>query len=58
MKKNVLVGYARVSTDKQNLDLQIDALTEEGCFRIFKDVISGSKADRPGFAEALNYLRE
>ncbi|WP_281174337.1 recombinase family protein [Deinococcus misasensis] len=58
MKKNILVGYARGSTDKQNLDLQMDALKEVGCFRIFKDVISGSKADQPGFAEALNYLRE
>ncbi|GGJ57730.1 recombinase family protein [Deinococcus roseus] len=56
--KNAMVGYARVSTRDQNLNLQIDALTKEGCVKIFKDTSSGAKTDRPGFAEALNYLRE
>ncbi|MFC5601465.1 recombinase family protein [Deinococcus cellulosilyticus] len=52
------VGYARVSTRDQNLDSQIDALKAAGCRRIFKDTLTGSKADRPGLGEALNYLRE
>ncbi|GGJ55861.1 recombinase family protein [Deinococcus roseus] len=51
------VGYARVSTRDQNLNLQEDALTRAGCLRIFKDTSSGAKKDRPGLSEALNYLR-
>lgn len=53
-----LIGYARVSTHDQNLDLQKDALIKEGCTKIFTDTISGSKADRPGLTAALEYLRE
>jgi DNA invertase Pin-like site-specific DNA recombinase len=53
----MLIGYARVSTDDQNLDLQIDALNRAGCERIFSDEISGAKAHRPGLAEALDFLR-
>jgi len=53
----MLIGYARVSTDDQNLDLQIDALTKDGCDRILEDHISGAKAERPGLQEALNYAR-
>lgn len=52
------IGYARVSTDDQNLDLQRDALTKAGCTRIFEDTISGAKADRPGLSEALEYARK
>lgn len=52
------VGYARVSTDEQNLDLQEDALTKEGCTRIFKDKISSAKDARPGLTAALDYMRE
>jgi DNA invertase Pin-like site-specific DNA recombinase len=44
----MLVGYARVSTQDQNLDLQIGALTQAGCKRLFEDKISGSRAERPG----------
>jgi DNA invertase Pin-like site-specific DNA recombinase len=54
----MLVGYARVSTTEQNLDLQRDALTQAGCGRIFADTASGAKAERPGLTEALHYLRE
>jgi DNA invertase Pin-like site-specific DNA recombinase len=54
----MLIGYARVSTQDQNLDLQIDALTKAGCKKIFDDKISGSRAERPGLAKALEILRE
>lgn len=54
----MLVGYARVSTHDQNLDLQRDALERIDCQRVFTDVLSGAKADRPGLGEALAYLRE
>lgn len=53
-----LIGYARVSTAEQDTALQTDALRTVGCERIFEDTVSGSKADRPGLAEALAYLRE
>lgn len=53
----MLVGYARVSTQDQNLDLQKDALLASGCERIFTDVASGAKADRNGLAELLGFLR-
>jgi DNA invertase Pin-like site-specific DNA recombinase len=54
----VLIGYARVSTVEQHCDLQLDALTQAKCDKIFKDMKSGAKADRPGLAEALAYVRE
>jgi DNA invertase Pin-like site-specific DNA recombinase len=49
-KGGMLVGYARVSTEDQNLDLQRDALTHAGCERIFTDVASGAKDERTGLA--------
>jgi len=52
----MLIGYPRVSTDKQNLDSQPDALKSAGCERIFTDHISGTKAIRPGLTEALSHL--
>jgi DNA invertase Pin-like site-specific DNA recombinase len=54
----MLVGYARCSTAEQNLDAQIDALNAAGCGRIFQEVASGSRSDRPALAEALAYLRD
>ena len=53
----MLIGYARVSTDDQNLDLQRDALTKAGCERTLEDHQSGAKAERPGLQEALDYAR-
>ena len=54
----MLIGYARVSTQDQNLDLQSEALTKAGCEKIFNDKISGSRAERPGLTKALEMLRE
>ena len=54
----MLIGYARVSTQDQNLDLQIDALTNAGCKKIFHEKTSGSRAERPEFSKALEALRE
>ena len=53
-----VVGYARVSTDDQNLSLQQDALEKAGRTKFFTDTISGSKSKRPGLDELLKYCRE
>jgi DNA invertase Pin-like site-specific DNA recombinase len=52
-----LVAYCRVSTDSQNLGLQIEALKQAGCDRIFQETASGAQRDRPELAKALDYLR-
>ena len=54
----MLVGYARVSTDLQTTDGQIDALNAAGCERVFKESMSGTRADRPQLAAALEFARE
>lgn len=51
------VGYARVSTIDQTLDLQKDALSRAGCEKIFTDTMSGAKAERPGLVQALTFMR-
>ena len=53
----MLVGYARVSTEEQNLDLQRDELTKAGCAKLFHDEMSGAKRERPGLSEALAFMR-
>lgn len=47
------IGYARVSTDDQNLDLQRQALSSAGCNEVFTDQVSGTASRRPGFDAAL-----
>src|SRR3954454_10522510 len=53
----MLIGYARISTDDQYLDLQRDALQKAGCEQIYTDRVSGTKAHRPGLDDALSHLR-
>jgi DNA invertase Pin-like site-specific DNA recombinase len=52
-----LIGYARVSTDDQNPDLQLDALRDAGCIKVFVDTASGALDQRPELARALDQLR-
>jgi len=54
----MIIGYARVSTLDQNLELQRDALEKAGCERVFEDHISGASSERPGLAKATTALRE
>lgn len=51
------IGYARISTKEQNLDLQIDALEKDGCGRIYTEIMSGTKSERPKLQELVNNLR-
>jgi hypothetical protein len=48
----MLIGYARVSSQDQNLELQTEALIKVGCKKVFEDKISGSRAERPGLTKA------
>src|SRR5208283_4721129 len=54
----MLVGYARVSTQDQNLELQLKALKKIGCKKLYQDQISGAKNNRPGLQLALEVLRK
>ncbi len=54
----MLIGYARVSTHEQTLNLQRDALEKAGCNKIFTDTASGAKTERIGLEEALDYVRK
>ncbi len=54
----MLIGYARVSTDDQDLRLQRTALKEAGCKRTFEEKISGAKRDRPQLAKMIEQLRD
>ena len=56
----MLIGYARVSTNEQNLDLQRDALLKAGVSAkdLYTDTITGTKAERPGLSQALSHLRQ
>ena len=51
------VGYARVSTREQTLDLQTDALKKAGCTKIYTETVSGAKAERPALAKLLDNVR-
>ncbi|GHL35051.1 hypothetical protein ECZU27_02170 [Escherichia coli] len=53
----MLIGYARVSTGDQNLDLQKNALIRAECELVFEDMASGKNARRPGLKRALRRLR-
>ena len=52
------IGYARVSTEEQNLDRQLDSLKEAGCEKIFKEKITGTKKDRSELDKLMEHLRE
>ena len=54
----MLTGYARVSTDDQDLHLQRAALKEAGCKRVYEEKISGARRDRPQLARMLDQVRE
>lgn len=56
-ESGAVVGYARVSTDEQNLDMQVAALNKFGCHRIMFETISGAKKDRPELNNAIQMLR-
>lgn len=52
-----LIGYARVSTTDQSLDLQLDALDQAGAFKVFSDQASGATQERPAWEECRAYLQ-
>ena len=54
--KNYIFGYARVSTEQQNLDRQLDALKNYGCDVIYNEKITGTKRDRPELEKLLDRM--
>lgn len=54
----MLIGYARVSTEDQDLTLQRGALRQVGCKRVYEEKISGARRDRPQLARLLDQVRE
>lgn len=58
MIKIAKIGYCRVSTEEQSLNMQLDALKKEGCVKIFHDVITGKKKERPGLEKCFEHLRD
>ena len=52
-----LLGYARVSTNDQHPQLQVDALEQTGCYRVFTETASGARSDRPVLEQVLDQLR-
>lgn len=54
----MLIGYARISTEEQSLEPQLEALKEAGCEKFFQEVASGAKTARPHLEEALKYARK
>jgi DNA invertase Pin-like site-specific DNA recombinase len=54
----MLVGYARVSTQEQDLSLQLDALQATGCDKVYTEKASGAQRDRPQLQAALEYMRD
>ena len=56
--RDMLIGYARVSTDDQDLTMQRAVLKEAGCRRTFEEKVSGAKRDRPELARLLDQIRD
>ena len=54
----MLVGYARVSTQEQNLALQLDALHAAGCGKVYEEKASGAQRERPELKATLGYMRQ
>lgn len=55
---DMIIGYARVSTNGQNLNAQLDALAEIGAERVFSETVSGARAKRPELGKLLDQLRD
>lgn len=54
----MLIGYVRVLTQDQNLELQLEALAKARCKKVFEYTVSGTWAERPGFTKTFEILRE